>query len=151
MASRGGGGCGAGRLVEPGDPAWEDALARVPHDVYHLPGYSRVEAEVLAATPVAFVYRGERHTFLLPLLLRPVPGSAGMDAVSPYGYPGPVSDHRWTTTRPGGRRWRPCTTACGRGGSWRASSGSTRCSRVGSTPWRGSATVVQHGRTVSID
>ena len=47
---------------------------------------------MLAATPVAFVHSGERHTFLLPLLLRAVPGSAGIDAVSPYGYPGPASD-----------------------------------------------------------
>jgi hypothetical protein len=92
MASRGGGECGAGRIVEAGDPAWDAALARVPHDVYHLPGYARVEAEIQDATPVAFVHRGDRHTFLLPLLLRPVPGSAAVDAVSPYGYPGPVSD-----------------------------------------------------------
>jgi hypothetical protein len=92
MARPGGGDCGVGRIVEPGDSAWADAVARVPHDVYHLPGYARVEAEVQAATPVAFVHTGKRHTFLLPLLLRPLPGSTGVDAVSPYGYPGPVSD-----------------------------------------------------------
>ena len=76
MASPGAGAGGAGRIVEVHDPAWQDALARVPHDVYHLPGYARVEADVNGATPVAFVHAGERSTFLLPLLLRPVPGSA---------------------------------------------------------------------------
>ena len=76
---------GAGRLVEVGDPAWDDALARVPHDVYHLPGYARVEAEVQDALPVAFVHAANERTFLLPLLLRPVPGSTGLEALSPYG------------------------------------------------------------------
>src|SRR5919199_2565993 len=92
MASPGEGDGGAGRIVEAGDPAWDDALARVPHDVYHLAGYARVEAEAQQARPVAFLHTGERHTFLLPLLLRSVPGSTGLEALSPYGYPGPVSD-----------------------------------------------------------
>jgi Acetyltransferase (GNAT) domain len=92
MASPGEGDGDAGRFVEAGDPAWDEALARVPHDVYHLPGYARVEAEVQDATPVAFLHTGARHTFLLPLLLRPVPGATGLEALSPYGYPGPVSD-----------------------------------------------------------
>ena len=151
MASRGGGDCGAGRIVDAGDPAWDGALARVPHDVYHLPGYARVEADVQAATPVAFLHTGERHTFLLPLLLRPVPGSTGLEALSPYGYPGPVSD-----------------TPLDDEASWRLAVQSLHdCLRAAGVvtcfvrlhpllPGRLDAlaragTVVQHGHTVSID
>lgn len=151
MAGGGGGDGGRGRLVEAGDPSWDDALSRIPHDVYHLPGYARVEAEIHAATPVAFVHTGERHTFLLPLLLRPVPGTTGVEAISPYGYPGPASDAPLDDD-----------------GSWRAAVESLHdCLRSRGVlacfvrlhpllPGRLDAlaragTVVQHGHTVSID
>src|SRR3954463_13529209 len=151
MTSGGAGVHGVGRIVGMDDPAWEDALARVPHDVYHLPGYARVEAEVNDATPVAFVHVGERSTFLLPLLLRPVPGSAGVDAISPYGYPGPASDARLDDD-----------------GEWRAAVQSLQdCLRARGVlacfvrlhpllPGRldvlaRAGTIVQHGHTVSLD
>jgi CelD/BcsL family acetyltransferase involved in cellulose biosynthesis len=51
-----------------------------------------VDAGLAGGTPVAFVHDGGRHTFLLPLVLRPVPGGGGLDATSPYGYPGLVGD-----------------------------------------------------------
>jgi hypothetical protein len=81
-----------GALLEPGDPAWADALRRVHHDVYHLPGYVTLDARLSGGTPVAFRYDEMGQVFLLPLVLRPVPGTGLRDAVSPYGYPGPVSD-----------------------------------------------------------
>ena len=150
MAS-GGGDDGVGRLVEPGDPAWDAALERVPHDVYHLPGYARVDAGLAGGTPVAFVHDGGRHTFLLPLVLRPVPGGTGFDAMSPYGYPGLVSDAPLDDDA-----------------SWRRAVGSLQdCLRERGVlacfvrlhpllPGRLDAlaragTVVQHGHTVSVD
>ena len=87
-----GGSTGDGRLVDPDDPEWAAVLERVPHDVYHLPGYARVDAGLAGGTPVAFVRDAGRHAFLLPLVLRPVPGGTALDATSPYGYPGLVSD-----------------------------------------------------------
>ena len=81
-----------GALLEPGDPAWADALRRVPHDVYHLPEYVTLDARLSGGTPVAFRYDERGQVFLLPLVLRPVPGTGLRDAISPYGYPGPVSD-----------------------------------------------------------
>jgi hypothetical protein len=151
MASRGGADGGAGRIVEAGDPAWDDTLARVPHDVYHLPGYARVEAEVQQATPVAFLHTGERHRFLLPLLLRPVPGSTGVEALSPYGYPGPVSDSPLddeTFWREAVQSLRDCLSAA------RVVTCFVRLHPL--LPGRLDAlaragTVVQHGHTVSID
>jgi hypothetical protein len=79
-------------LVGPQDTAWTDALTRIEHDVYHTPEYVELDAQLSAGTAAAFVYSGGGHVLLLPLVLRPVPDSDLRDAVSPYGYPGPVSD-----------------------------------------------------------
>lgn len=78
-------------LVGAGSTAWDDALGRLRHDVYHLPGYGRVDAGP-GEEPVAFVHREGDSVFLLPLVLRPIEDSTLRDARSPYGYPGPVSN-----------------------------------------------------------
>ena len=83
---------GEGRLLSPSAPQWADVLPRTDHDVYHLPEYVSLDANVSGGTPAAFWYREEGHAFLLPLILRDIPDSDLRDAVSPYGYPGPVSD-----------------------------------------------------------
>ncbi|HEU4349652.1 MAG TPA: GNAT family N-acetyltransferase [Actinoplanes sp.] len=83
---------GEAALLEPDDAAWADALTRVRHDVYHLPQYARLDARLSSGTPVAFRYDDAGHALLLPLVLRTVPDTDLRDAVSPYGYPGPVSD-----------------------------------------------------------
>ena len=78
------------------DPRWREALGRLRHDFYHLPEYSRLEAETNDAHPMAFsAVDGERELFV-PYLVRrcdhlfPNAGIAGevRDVVSPYGYPG---------------------------------------------------------------
>jgi hypothetical protein len=79
-------------LVGPQDTAWSDALARIEHDIYHTPEYGTLDARLSGGTAAAFVYEGGGHVLLLPLVLRPVPDSGLLDAASPYGYPGPVSD-----------------------------------------------------------
>jgi hypothetical protein len=79
-------------LVGPQDTTWADALTRIGHDVYHTPEYVELDAQLSAGTAAAFVYEDSGHVLLLPLVLRPVPGSDLRDAASPYGYPGPVSN-----------------------------------------------------------
>jgi hypothetical protein len=79
-------------LVTPDAPEWSTALAAVPHDVYHLPGYASVDGRHRKARACAFVYREGARALLQPLLVRPVPDSDLLDAVSPYGYSGPVSN-----------------------------------------------------------
>ncbi len=79
-------------LIDPGDAAWAGALSRVRHDVYHLPGYVRLDAGLSGARPVAFRYAEAGRVLLIPLLLRDIPGTDLLDAISPYGYPGPVTD-----------------------------------------------------------
>jgi hypothetical protein len=71
---------------------WTRALSRARHDVYHTAAYVRTAAESEAAEATAFIVDDDGRFFFLPLLLRAVPGAATpmFDAVSPYGYPGPL-------------------------------------------------------------
>lgn len=82
---------GAADLLDPDDPAWERALDEVRHDAYHRPGYVALQAGG-HGEPLAFRYREGGRTMLVPLVVRPVEGSDAVDATSPYGYPGPVSN-----------------------------------------------------------
>ncbi len=80
-------------LLEPGDAAWADALARAPHDVHHLPAYVALCARTTErGRPAAFrVDDAAGRSLLLPVVLRDVPGAPGrLDATSPHGYPGPL-------------------------------------------------------------
>ncbi len=83
-------------FLAPGDPAWPDLLGRLPHDLYQLPDYVAVEARRIGAEAMGFWARARDRAFFVPILLRHCPplGGSGlghMDAVSPYGYPGPVA------------------------------------------------------------
>lgn len=73
---------------------WEETLARVSHDVYHLPRYVELAARMESGEPLAYFAGDGVHKMLMPLMIREVPSwSAGngrtlYDASSPYGYPG---------------------------------------------------------------
>jgi GNAT acetyltransferase-like protein len=79
-------------LLDPYAPDWGEALARTAHDVYHLPEYAALDAPLSGGAPAAFRYDEPGRVLLLPLVLRPIEDSHLRDAVSPYGYPGPVSN-----------------------------------------------------------
>ncbi|MEV6306539.1 GNAT family N-acetyltransferase [Actinoplanes sp. NPDC051861] len=81
-----------GALLQPDDRSWADALDRVRHDVYHLPDYVSLDARLSGGTPVAFRYDEDERVLLVPLVLRPIPETGLSDAISPYGYPGPISN-----------------------------------------------------------
>lgn len=84
---------GTGELVDPGSPGYRNALSATPHDSYHLPGWIGLDASLEAGTATAYRYTEGDHSLLLPLVLRAVPGTTDrVDALSPYGYPGPVAD-----------------------------------------------------------
>lgn len=82
-------------LLTPKDAAWAELVARVPADIYHLPGYAAVCAQEAGGEPLLFAAREHDRLWLLPLIVRPVPasladGQALCDAASPYGYSGPL-------------------------------------------------------------
>ncbi len=77
-------------LIAPEDPRWREALQVTRHDVYHRPEYVAHDAAG-SGEACAFHYRDGDRAFLVPLVLRAVPGTDAVDATSPYGYPGPVA------------------------------------------------------------
>ena len=85
-------------LIGPEDHRWTTFLEQVRHDVYHTPTYVKADARRIDAEPRAYLLRTEHGSLLLPLLIRRCsdvvgPGAGdGLDAVSPYGYPGFLLD-----------------------------------------------------------
>jgi hypothetical protein len=83
-------------LLSLNDPTWRRFLERASHDAYHLPEYTHVAANYERGEPVAFYAESNEHALLTPLILRELPPQLGApptwrDAVSPYGYSGPVA------------------------------------------------------------
>jgi ribosomal protein S18 acetylase RimI-like enzyme len=76
-------------LLPVDSPQWLAFLAATNHDFYHLPGYVALCAEWESGEARALLVRGDRGSLLLPIIIRDIP-SGGRDAVSPYGYPGPL-------------------------------------------------------------
>lgn len=78
------------QALSPTDPRWLETLDAVSHDVYHLPEYLQAEDAFRGDQSQLFVVRDASAALLLPLTLRGLAG-VGLDATSPYGYPGPVA------------------------------------------------------------
>ena len=86
-------------LLRVDDPRWGAALAVLPHDAYHLPGYVALCARRDRGEAVAVLVEEGEGKLFVPLLLLPVPvpqpsddlvAGSMLDGVSPYGYPGPL-------------------------------------------------------------
>lgn len=75
-------------ILSPGDGEWARELKGMRHDFYQLPGYAEVCARHEGGEPVALRVEGRGRVLLLPLLLRPIEDIGEVDAASPYGYPG---------------------------------------------------------------
>ncbi len=73
------------------DPdGWDAVVAATQADVFHQAWFHRLAMERGEGVPRLFVWRTGRCTLILPLLLREIPGGAGIDATSVYGYVGPA-------------------------------------------------------------
>lgn len=138
-------------LLEPEDAAWADALSRVRHDVYHLDEYVRLDAGLSGGTPTAFRYDDAGHVLLLPLILRDVPGTDLRDAISPYGYPGPVSDADPADTAFWSGACRAMAQLLSAHGIITAFVRLHPLLPAPATTLAGAGTVVHHGETVSVD
>ncbi len=77
-------------IVGPDSDLWRDVLGRLPHDYCHEGAYVQLEADRLGGSPMGYhAVLGDAEAFL-PLILRVIPGTERLDAISPYGYPGPL-------------------------------------------------------------
>ncbi len=79
------------RLLDSAAPEWSAFLATNEHDFYHLPGYVELAARTEGGRAAALWVEDADARLLLPLVIRDIPGG-GVDATSPYGYPGPISN-----------------------------------------------------------
>lgn len=134
-------------LIEADAPAWEAIVGRVPHDFYHRSAYVALAAEHEGGAARALLVEDGPRGMLLPLIIRPIPGSTS-DATSPYGYPGPLV---WGTTAPEFAR-----DAFRAGIELLGSEGIVSLfvrlhPLLDATPPAGVGTLVAHGETVSID
>ncbi len=80
------------RLIDPAAPEWSALLASSAHDIYQLPAYAELAAwQEPGEAAAAYVDDGPGRRLLVPLVLRDLDGEL-RDAVSPYGYPGVLTD-----------------------------------------------------------
>jgi Acetyltransferase (GNAT) domain len=79
-------------LLTPDAPEWAESLQTIAHDMHHEPAYVVLDAQLYGGTPAAFLFSDRGRRLLMPLILRDIPGTGLRDAISPYGYPAPVSD-----------------------------------------------------------
>lgn len=129
-------------------PIWSEMLGQTRHDFYHLPSFADLCAAHERGEAKAMYVEIGRSRLLLPLVVRPIPGSDRTDATSPYGYPGPLvqgtDDAAFLAT------------------ALRAGIGALRAAGVVSLfvrlhpllngdPPEGTGEIVHHGDTVSID
>lgn len=78
------------RLLEVDSGAWTSFLADVRHDFYHLPAYVALCATQERGEPLALLVSERGQHMLLPIIIRQI-AEGGSDAMSPYGYPGPLA------------------------------------------------------------
>ena len=83
-------------FLSPADSRWRRFTDRAPHDVYHLAEYACVASKHEGGEAVAFYVEETDHALLMPLLVRGLPAelcapASWCDAISPYGYPGPIA------------------------------------------------------------
>jgi len=74
-------------------PLWKQLLKHIPHDVYHLPEYVVLESSLVGGEALAWYHSDQDTEYLIPLIRRRIKQSSQhSDLVSPYGYPGIISN-----------------------------------------------------------
>jgi hypothetical protein len=80
-------------IVAPESDGWEHSLADLPYDFFHTPAFARAwQAERELPVRLITYHRGASRV-ILPIVFREIkPGRlpAVKDAISPYGFPGPI-------------------------------------------------------------
>lgn len=82
-------------FIAAADDRWISLLQDMRHDFYHYPCYAQAESELHNGKALAFYYESESSKLLIPLVRREIlgllaNGSRLYDAITPYGYSGPI-------------------------------------------------------------
>jgi hypothetical protein len=136
-------------LLNPASNEWTRILSSSPHDFYHLPSYAELSGRLDKGDPHAiFVEDDGDQALLLPIIKRPLADSSELwDAISPYGYPGPI-------VRASSEDF--ATQALNEASAWLRNAGCVSLfvrlhPLLGPAPEPANALRVQHGETVHID
>jgi hypothetical protein len=85
-------------FIKHDDVRWQEILKLIPHDIYHTPGYAAVCAQAHNGEALAYIWRKRDVAAIIPLVVsrfsacdKKNPDDGIYDAVSPYGYSGPIS------------------------------------------------------------
>lgn len=78
-------------FIHHSDSKWKKLLEAARYDLYHLPGFALIEAELLAGEALGWYFQAHGTQHLISLIRRRVASSDHYDLVSPYGYPGILS------------------------------------------------------------
>lgn len=76
-------------LLNTTDPLWGDMLGRCVHDIYHTPGWARASELSDGGTGFGAYVRCHDAELFIPLMKRNI-NDDYWDAISPYGYAGPI-------------------------------------------------------------
>jgi hypothetical protein len=80
-------------LIAPQDDAWEHSLSDLPYDFFHTSTFACAWQSELGLPVRLVVYRRGDSSVILPIMFRAIEADCSRtlkDAVSPYGFPGPV-------------------------------------------------------------
>jgi hypothetical protein len=105
------------QIIGPRDAAWDEALARTPHDVYHTAAYVATEGRRIDAEPAAIVATCGEQQLFLPYLIRSCDQFAAdssepvTDIISPYGYPGLLINEAGRNAEFASEAWSAVVTA----------------------------------------
>lgn len=77
------------RMLQPAANDWFSELGFGRHDVHHMPGWSVASAPLEPGEPLAVAVTSDSGRMIVPIVRRAL-GEGCWDAVSPYGYAGPV-------------------------------------------------------------
>jgi len=136
------------QLLDVDAPEWVSFLRRSRHDFYHLPKYVALCATHEQGEPLALYVTNASCSLLLPLVKRGIPGSDRTDVTSPYGYPGPLV---CGTDAP---EFLQEALVCGMETLLEAGVVSAFIRLhplLNASPPQGLGTIVEHGKTVSVD
>src|SRR5258706_11054750 len=83
-------------LLSPSSFEWMRLLEKVHADIYYLPDYVEACAQWEGGEGFLFAATEDENIWIQPLIIRPIPGELTpgrqlFDAVSPYGYSGPLA------------------------------------------------------------